>query len=117
MKAIVNVGSRCVELIHLVEHDDLIMPLNVDYEYELQQDSKDSKVKCTYKISFKDFDEWRSIHLLDGRTVDFHYDYMERSDFKNKKEWGLYVFQGYEYINNEPQVYDKQVVNKVNIVF
>lgn len=122
MKAIVNIGFRSVELVYSIKPKDLISisqeERNKNFiNWELFQKDKNSKILCKHTISFNDMDEWKSIILFDGRTIDFHYDYEERKQFDSKKDWGGYLFQGYEYIDGEPQLYDYNVINKVTIIF
>jgi hypothetical protein len=97
----------------------VLMPANggdcEDWE-TFQKTMKSKKIQCTQKFRFKDADEWQSIMLLDGRVIDFHYDYENRSEFANKSEWASYIFQGYVYTDGEPQLYDEQVVTKVKVV-
>jgi hypothetical protein len=122
MKAIVNIGFRSVELQYSIKPKDLIS-LSQDEKnkqfknWELFQKDKNSKIVCKHTIWFDDMDEWKSSILFDGRTIDFHYDYEERKQFDSKKDWGSYIFQGYEYINGEPQEYDYNVINKVILIF
>lgn len=130
MKATVNIGFRKVTIEYSIDKNSIIkmefdsskgilVPSNgIDCgNWELFQKTKNSKrLKCTQSFSFKDFDEWKTIQLLDGRIIDFHYDYEERSKFKTRDEWASYIFQGYEYTDGEPQLYDVQVVDKVVIV-
>ena len=122
MKAIVNIGFRSVELEYSIKPKDLISisqeERNKNFiNWELFQKDKNSKILCKHTISFNDMDEWKSIILFDGRTIDFHYDYEERKQFDSKKDWGGYIFQGYEYTDGEPQLYDYNVINKVTIIF
>lgn len=130
MKATVNIGLRIVKIEYSIDKNSMIkmdfdsskgllMPANGrdcgDWE-TFQERMKSKKIKCTQSFQFKDCDEWISIMLLDGRLIDFHYDYENRSEFETKKEWASYIFQGYEYTDGEPQLYDKQVVSSVKIV-
>jgi hypothetical protein len=129
MKAIVNIGLRIVEIKYSIDKNSRI-PMEFDSakgcliptnggdcgDWEMSQKTKNSKIQCTQRFSFKDSDEWRTIQLLDGRLIDFHYDYEERSEFNNRKEWGSYIFQGYLYTDGEPQLYDEQLVDRVVVV-
>lgn len=123
MKAIVNIGLRLVELQYSINKKDLVNLSHNEIckkfnDFELDfGNGKSKKVTCKHSISFKDFDEWKSILLFDGRIIDFHYDYENRKEFDTKSNWGNYVFQGYEYINGKPQLYDNNVVDKVIIQF
>lgn len=123
MKAIVNIGLRKIDIEYSIKPKDRVkfshteMVETFGKEWELFQYDKNSKIICKQVIWFKDFDEWQSIQLFDGRMIDFHYDYEDRKIFDSKKDWGSYVFQGYEYTNGESQLYDYNVVKKVTIIF
>jgi ABC-type Zn2+ transport system substrate-binding protein/surface adhesin len=123
MKAIVNIGLRKVEIEYSINPKDRVNLNHIEMvetfgkEWETFQKNKNSKIKCKQIIRFKDIDEWQSIPLFDGRIIDFHYDYEERKEFGSKKDWGNYVFQGYEYTDGEPQLYDKDVVRSVQIIY
>ncbi len=122
MKAIVNIGLRSVELVYTIKPKDLISlsrnEINNQYKnWELFQKDKNSNIRCTHTIWFDDVDEWRSITLFNGKMIDFHYDYEERKEFNSKKNWGNYLFQGYEYTDGKPQMYDKNVVTQVIVIF
>ena len=122
MKAIVNIGLRKVVLEYSLKPKDLISisqeERNKNFiNWELFQKDTNSKILCKHTIWFNDMDEWKSAVLFDGRTIDFHYDYEERKEFDNKKDWGGYLFQGYEYTDGQPQEYDNNVVTKVIINF
>jgi hypothetical protein len=128
MKATVNIGTREVTIKYSIDKKSLI-PMKLDStnsflmpsndgdcgDWKTFQKTKNSKIQCTQSFSFKDTDEWLSLMLLDGRVIDFHYDYEMRSQFDNKKDWASYIFQGYPYTEGEPQLYDEQIVNKVVI--
>jgi len=129
MKAIVNIGTREVTIKYSIDKNSFIkmnfdsskgvlMPSNGgncgDWE-TFQKTMKSKTIQCTQRFSFRDSDEWTSIQLLDGRIIDFHYDYENRSEFETKEEWASYIFQGYLYIEGEEQQYDKQVVDLVKI--
>ena len=130
MKATVNIGLRIVEIKYSIDKNSMIkMDFNSSKgilvpssgldcgEWEtLQKTMKSKTIQCKQSFSFKDSDEWRTIQLLDGRVIDFHYDYEERSEFETRDDWASYIFQGYEYTNGKPQLYDVQVVDKVVIV-
>jgi hypothetical protein len=122
MKAIVNIGLRNVELQYSINPKDMVRLTHAEINkhfkgWETFQKDKNSKILCKHKLSFKDYDEWQSTILFDGRTIDFHYDYEQRKQFDCKKDWGNYVFQGYVYIEGEPQLYDENVVKVVVIEF
>jgi hypothetical protein len=122
MKAIVNIGLRKVDIEYTIKVKDLVKFNHIEMvetfgkNWELIYDNKD-KILCKQVIWFKDFDEWQSVPLFDGRMIDFHYDYEDRKEFDSKKDWGGYVFQGYEYTDGEPQLYDYNVVTKVQMMF
>jgi hypothetical protein len=122
MKAIVNIGFRSVELVYTIKAKDLIKfsqeEKNLTFKtWELYQKDKNSNIVCKHTIFFDDSDEWKSVLLFDGRTIDFHYDYENRKEFDNNKNWGNYVFQGYEYTDGKPQLYDNNIVTKVQIIY
>lgn len=123
MKAIVNIGLRKVEIEYSIKSKDMVKLNHIERvktfgkEWETFQKDKNSKIKCKQVIWFKGFDEWQSVPLFDGRMIDFHYDYEDRKEFDSKKDWGSYVFQGYEYTNGKPQLYDYNVLKKVIVVF
>ena len=123
MKAIVNIGLRKVDIEYSIKPKDRVelnrieMIVTFGKHWELFQKDKNSNIICKQVIFFKDIDEWQSVPLFDGRMIDFHYDYEDRKEFDSKKDWGSYVFQGYEYTNGEPQLYDYNVVTKVQMMF
>jgi len=123
MKAIVNIGLRKIDIEYSIKPKDRVelnrieMIATFGKEWELFQKDKNSNIVCKQVIWFNDIDEWQSVPLFDGRMIDFHYDYENRKEFDSKKDWGSYVFQGYEYTNGEPQLYDYNVVTKVQIIF
>jgi len=123
MKAIVNIGLRKIDIEYSIKPKDRVelnrieMIATFGKEWELFQKDKNSNIVCKQVIWFNDIDEWQSVPLFDGRMIDFHYDYENRKEFDSKKDWGNYVFQGYEYTNGEPQLYDYNVVTKVQIIF
>ena len=122
MKAIVNIGLRKVELEYSVKPKDMFPFNQIERnkhfkDWETYQKDKNSNIICKHTLWFKDFDEWQSSLLFNGKTIDFHYDYEDRKEFDSKKHWGSYVFQGYEYTNGQPQLYDNNVVTKVQIIF
>jgi hypothetical protein len=123
MKATVNIGFRSVELQYYVNKKDMY-PFNHQEKcekfnnFELSSKSlKSKKTFCKHTINFDDTDEWQSVLLFDGRTIDFHYDYVNRDEMDSKSEWSSFIFQGYEYVDGEPQLYDDNVVDKVIIKF
>lgn len=129
MKAVVNIGFRKVTIKYSIDKNSMIkmefspqenclVPSNggnCGAWETLQKTMKSKKIECTQTFYFNDCDEWQSIMLLDGRIIDFHYDYEERSEFKTRDEWASYIFQGYEYTDGKPQLYDVQIVDKVVI--
>ncbi len=130
MKATVNIGLRTVKIEYSIDKNSMVK-MNFDSskgilipigdgdcgDWEtLQKTMKSKKIQCTQKFSFRDADEWKTIQLLDGRLIDFHYDYEDRSEFVTREDWASYIFQGYVYTDGEPQLCDKQVVTKVKIV-
>ncbi len=122
MKAIVNIGLRTVELQYSINPKDMIKfnhaKINEHFKnWETFQKNKNSKILCKHTLCFEDIDEWQSHILFDGRTIDFHYDYEERKEFDCKKDWGNYVFQGYEDIEGEVQLYQVNIVKVVVIEF
>jgi hypothetical protein len=122
MKAIVNIAFRTVELQYSINPKDMVRlnhaEINKRFKnWETFQKDKNSKIVCKHTLCFKDTDEWQSNILFDGRTIDFHYDYEQRNGFDSKKDWGNYVFQGYEYIFDKPQLFETNVVKVVVIEF
>jgi hypothetical protein len=121
MKAIVNIALRSAELVYTIKVKDLA-PMTHNERCENFKDwelayTDNKKIRCKHTIWFDDVDEWKSISLFNGKMIDFHYDYEERKEFKTKKDWGGYLFQGYEYTNGQPQMYDKNVVTQVIVIF
>lgn len=123
MKAIVNIGLRSVELEYSIKQEDKI---KFDHrqsselfgkDWSMFQKRRGSNIVCKQTIWFKDFDDWKSILLFDGKTIDFHYDYHNRKDFDSRENWKNYLFQGYEYKDGEPQMYDYNVVKKIIIKY
>ena len=123
MKAIVNIGLRKVDIEYSIKPKDRVELNRIEMietfgkHWELFQKDKNSNIICKQVIFFKDIDEWQSVPLFDGRMIDFHYDYELRKEFDSKKDWGSYLFQGYEYIFDKAQLYDNNVVTKVIINF
>ena len=123
MKAIVNIGLRKVEIEYSINPKDRVKLNHIEMvatfgkDWEMFQKDKNSKIKCKQVIWFDDADEWQSIPLFDGKMIDFHYDYEERKEFDSKKDWSNYVFQGYEYIFGKAQLFDYNVVERVQIIF
>lgn len=123
MKAIVNIGLRKVEIEYSINPKDRVKLNHIEMvatfgkDWEMFQKNQKSNIQCKQVIWFKDMDEWKSIPLFNGKIIDFHYDYEDRKKFDSKKDWGSYVFQGYEYTNGEPQLYDYNVVNRVQIIY
>ena len=130
MKATVNIGLRTIKIEYSIDKNSMVK-MNFDSSKGIlipigdgdcgdwetfQKTMKSKKIQCTQKFSFRDADEWLSLMLLDGRVIDFHYDYDNRSEHDTKEEWASYIFQGYVYTDGEPQLYDKQVVDLVKIV-
>lgn len=130
MKAIVNIGLRTVEIKYSIDKNSVILmefnsakgcliPTNGgdcgDWE-TLQKTLKSKTIQCTQRFSFRDADEWLSLTLLDGRVIDFHYDYDNRSEHETKELWASYIFQGYLYTEGEEQQYDNQLDIKIKIV-
>jgi hypothetical protein len=118
MKAVVDIGYRSVRITYSVKE------ILVDYDkrqefhaYEITQKNAKAPIICSHTINFDSTDEWQSVQLFDGRWIDFHYDYVNSKIFDNKKDWGHYMFQGYEYIDGEPQLYLKNEVKQVKIKF
>jgi hypothetical protein len=120
MKAIVNIGLRTVEIKYSIDEKlaDVVPIEERGYHWEtFQKTQKSKKIQCTQTLLFRDFDEWLSVKLLDGRIIDFNYVYSTRSEFKTKADWASYIFQGYEFIEGQPQLYDKQINMKVTVTF
>lgn len=116
MKAVVNIDYKSVEITHIIDASDLMIPSIVDYDYDLYQKDIHSDAKCVYKISFEETDEWRSIKLFDGRIVNFHYNYLDRTSFKSFNEWLSFIFKGYD-VTGGKSIYNENVVEKVSIEY
>ena len=122
MKATVNIALRSVELEYSIKQKDRF-PFNqierneTFKNWEMYQKTKNSKIVCKHTLYFEDIDEWQSSILFNGKTIDFHYDFQDRKDYDSKKDWGDYLFQGYEYTDGKSQMYDHNVVEKVTIKY
>ena len=66
----------------------------------------------TKTIQFDDLDEWYTIEFAEGK-FDVHFDYMQKHEFKNEKEWLNYIIQAYPY-NNDVD-YEYQVINQIEL--
>jgi hypothetical protein len=66
----------------------------------------------TKTIQFEDLDEWYTIEFAEGK-FDVHFDYMQKHEFKNEKEWLNYIIQAYPY-NNDVD-YEYQVINQIEL--
>lgn len=122
MKATVNIALRSVELEYTVSQKDMVSfnrskMMETFKNWEIFQKNKNSKVVCKHTLYFKDIEEWQSSLLFNGKTIDFHYDYEDRKEFDSKKDWANYLFQGYEYIEGKPQMYNHNEVIKVTIKY
>ena len=122
MKATVNIALRSVELEYKVSQKDIFTFNQIERNFNFKnwqtyQKNKNSKVICKHTLYFEDIDEWQSSFLFNGKTIDFHYDYEEREGFDSTKDWGNYLFQGYEYTDGEPQMYDDNVIKKVIVKY
>jgi hypothetical protein len=119
MKATVNIGLRTVDIEYSIDKTlQNAVPFDErgDNWEMFQKTTKSKKIQCKQHFSFNDSDEWFSVQLLDGRIIDFHYDYNNRSEFESKKDWASYIFQGYVYTDGEPQLYEEPVVKRVVVV-
>lgn len=119
MKATVNIGTREVTIKYSIDDSKSNnVPFEKrDHNWEmLWKTMKSKRVQCIQKFSFRDADEWLSVQLLDGRVIDFHYDYDNRSEHDTKEDWASYIFQGYLYIKGEEQLYENQLDIKIKIV-
>jgi hypothetical protein len=120
MKAILNIALRSVRLEYKIAKDKLA-PIDWQERDEIFKDwellYKKNHIICKHTIFFDDTDEWQGVRLFDGRDIDFHYDYEERKKFDSKKDWANYMFQGYEYVHGEPQLYDYNEVDKVIVAY
>lgn len=121
MKAIVNIALRSVRLTYSVKE---IVVAHSEWgkhfiDYEITKKDSKSKNICNHTINFDSIDEWQSVLLFDGRTIDFHYDYEAREGFDSKKDWANYLFQGYESRENQDQdqVYHFNEIKKATITF
>jgi len=119
MRAIVNIGFREVTIEYSIDKklQNAVAVENRQHNWEMTQKSDSSrKIQCKQSFFFEDSDEWKTIQLLDGRIIDFHYDYENRSEFDSKKEWASYLFQGYAYAEEDKQNYDEPVVESVKVI-
>tara|TARA_R110000822_G_scaffold268025_5_gene391455 strand:+ start:491 stop:907 length:417 start_codon:yes stop_codon:yes gene_type:complete len=66
----------------------------------------------TKTIQFNDLDEWYTIEFAEGK-FDVHFDYMQKHEFTNEKEWLNYIIQAYPY-NNDVD-YEYQVINQIEL--
>ena len=66
----------------------------------------------TKTIQFDDLDEWYTIEFAEGK-FDVHFDYMQKHEFKNEKEWLNYNIQAYPY-NNDVD-YEYQVIDHIEL--
>ena len=66
----------------------------------------------TKTIQFEDLDEWYTIEFAEGK-FDVHFDYMQKHEFTNEKEWLNYIIQAYPY-NNDVD-YEYQVINQIEL--
>jgi len=66
----------------------------------------------TKTIQFDDLDEWYTIEFAEGK-FDVHFDYMQKHEFKNEKEWLTYIIQAYPY-NNDVD-YEYQVIKQIEL--
>ena len=66
----------------------------------------------TKTIQFDDLDEWYTIEFAEGK-FDVHFDYMQKHEFTNEKEWLNYIIQAYPY-NNDVD-YEYQVINQIEL--
>ena len=66
----------------------------------------------TKTIQFEDLDEWYTIEFAEGK-FDVHFDYMQKHEFTNEKEWLNYIIQAYPY-NNDVD-YEYQVIKQIDL--
>lgn len=66
----------------------------------------------TKTIQFEDLDEWCTIEFAEGK-FDVHFDYMQKHEFTNEKEWLNYIIQAYPY-NNDVD-YEYQVIKQIEL--
>ena len=66
----------------------------------------------TKTIQFDDLDEWYTIEFAEGK-FDVHFDYMQKHEFKNEREWLNYIIQAYPY-NNDVD-YEYQVIDNIEL--
>jgi hypothetical protein len=66
----------------------------------------------TKTIQFEDLDEWYTIEFAEGK-FDVHFDYMQKHEFTNEKEWLTYIIQAYPY-NNDVD-YEYQVIKQIEL--
>lgn len=105
----------------LIMEEEQMSEFNLTYKHRNTMKAKINPilrfVELTYgvetkTIQFDDLDEWYTIEFAEGK-FDVHFDYMQKHEFKNEKEWLNYIIQAYPY-NNDVD-YEYQVINQIEL--
>ena len=105
----------------LIMEEEQMSNFNLTYKHRNTMKAKINPilrfVELTYgvetkTIQFDDLDEWYTIEFAEGK-FDVHFDYMQKHEFKNEKEWLNYIIQAYPY-NNDVD-YEYQVINQIEL--
>lgn len=105
----------------LIMEEEQMSDFNLTYKHRNTMKAKINPilrfVELTYgvetkTIQFDDLDEWYTIEFAEGK-FDVHFDYMQKHEFKNEKEWLNYIIQAYPY-NNDVD-YEYQVINHIEL--
>jgi hypothetical protein len=105
----------------LIMEEEQISEFNLTYKHRNTMKAKINPilrfVELTYgvetkTIQFDDLDEWYTIEFAEGK-FDVHFDYMQKHEFKNEKEWLNYIIQAYPY-NNDVD-YEYQVIDHIEL--
>lgn len=104
-----------VTLSYEVDTEDLVPFDGRGKDWECTQVGNSDRTKCKQIVHFEDLNEWSFLSLLDGRHIDVHLDYVPSAGFDSEEDWLKYIIQAYEYIDEEPQLYDNQLIEKVTL--
>lgn len=105
----------------LIMEEEQMSDFNLTYKHRNTMKAKINPilrfVELTYgvetkTIQFDDLDEWYTIEFAEGK-FDVHFDYMQKHEFKNEKEWLNYIIQAYPY-NNDVD-YEYQVIDHIEL--
>jgi len=115
MKAIINLVEKRVTLIYSIKKLASNIVFDNYINYELIE--KNSKIICSHDILFDEIDEWETIMLFDGRIVDFHFNYINSSEFEDINSWRKNLLQGYLYTEGEEQDYQNAIDIKIKTTY